>query len=79
MYIKQETLAEKLDLIQWISTIEDESIIKKLLELREKETKEWWNKIPEEEKNSINRGIEDADNQALTPYSEVRKIYEKWL
>ncbi len=77
--MKHETLAEKLDLIQWISTIEDESIIKKLLEFREKETKDWWNKIPEEEKHSINRGIEDADNQALTPHSEVRKIYEKWL
>lgn len=77
--MKIETLTEKIDLIQWLSTIEDESIIKKLLEFRRKETKDWWEQISEDEKKSINKGIEEADNNELKPHSETRKIYEKWL
>ena len=77
--MKIETLTEKIDLIQWLTTIEDESIIKKLLEFRRKETKDWWEQISEEEKKSINKGIEEADNNELKPHSEARKIYEKWL
>lgn len=76
--MKIETLTEKLDLIQWLSTLEDESIIKKLVEFRRKETK-WWKQIPEEEKKSITKGIEEADNNKLKPHSEARKIYAKWL
>lgn len=77
--MKFETLAEKLNLIQWLSTIEDEAVIKKLAEFRRKETKDWWEQISEEERKSINKGIEEADNKELKPHSEARKIYEKWL
>lgn len=77
--MKNEVLTEKLDLIQWLSAIEDESIIKKLLEFRKKETKDWWEQISEEEKESIKKGIREADNNKLKPHSEARKIYAKWL
>lgn len=77
--MKVETLNQKLDLIQWLSTIEDESIIRKLLEFRKKEMKDWWKHISEEEKKSINKGIEEADNKVLKEHSEARKVYGKWL
>lgn len=77
--MKVETLNQKLDLIQWLSTIEDESIIQKLLEFRKKEMKDWWKHVSEEEKKSINKGIEEADNKILKEHSEARKIYGKWL
>lgn len=77
--MKIKTLTEKLDLIQWLANLEDESIIKKLLEFRRKETKDWWEQISEEEKKSINKGIEDADNNEVKPHSEARKTYAKWL
>lgn len=77
--MKIKTLADKLDLILWLTTLEDESIIKKLVEFRRKETKDWREQISEEEKKSINKGIEEADNNEVKPHSEARKVYVKWL
>lgn len=74
-----QILNEKLELIQWLSSIEDKSIIKKLIEFRKKETKDWWGKISDAEKASIEKGIKQADNNELEPHSKARKIYEKWL
>lgn len=74
MNIKTETLTEKLDLIRWVSTLEDEAVINKLSEFRRKETKDWWGQISEVEKESINRGIDEADQNALKPHSEAGKI-----
>jgi len=70
---------KKIELIQWLSTLDNEIIIDKLMKLRENEKADWWSEITEEEKKSIEKGIEDADSGNLTPQSEVRKIYEKWL
>jgi hypothetical protein len=74
-----QILNEKLELIQWLSTLEDASIIKKLMQFRKEETKDWWDSILEEEKKSIEKGISEADNNELKPHSEARKLYEKWL
>jgi len=70
---------KKIELIQWLSTLDDEFIIDKLMELRDSEKADWWSDITEEEKKSIEKGIEDADSGNLRPQSEVRKLYEKWL
>ena len=69
----------KIDLIQWLTTIEDSSVIQKIMELRNTENKDWWNEISDVEKKSIELGISDADNGNLKPHSEAKKIYEKWL
>lgn len=74
-----QTLNEKLELIQWLSTLEYTSIIKKLIQFRKEETKDWWDSISEEEKMSIEKGISEADNDQLKPQSEARKLYGKWL
>ncbi len=74
-----KVLDEKLELIQWISTVEDNAIIKKLMKIRNKETKDWWDSISDEEKNYIEKGIMDADNGDVVPHSEASKKYEKWL
>jgi len=70
---------KKLELIQWLSTLEDSSIIEKIIELRKSENKDWWNSISEDEKQSIERGLEDAESGKLNPHSTARKLYEKWL
>lgn len=69
----------KIELIQWLTTIEDSSIIQKLIDLRNREVKDWWDDLSEEEKYSIEQGINDSNNGRVVPHSEVRKIYEKWL
>lgn len=70
---------KKIELIQWLSTLNDTSLIDKLMKLREKEKNDWWNEISVSEKESIEKGIQDADNGKLTSHSNVKGIYEKWL
>lgn len=70
---------KKLELIQWLSTIEDSSIIEKIMELRNQESIDWWNSISENEKQSIEKGLEDAEAGKLNPHTDARKLYEKWL
>lgn len=68
----------KLELIQWLSTLEDLSILDKISALK-KEQKNWWDTISDDERASIEKGIVQADAGNLKPHSEARKLYEKWL
>ena len=34
-------ILKKMELIQWLSTIEDTTIIEKIMDLRKKESKDW--------------------------------------
>ena len=74
-----QILDKKIELIQWLSSLEDKNIIEKLVQIRQSETKGWWEAISKQEENSILKGIDDADNNKLNPHSSARKIYEKWL
>ena len=71
--------SKKLALIQWLTSLNDVSMIDKILELKQKETKDWWNETSDEEKESIEKGLSDAESGKLTPHSEIIKKYEKWL
>ncbi|MEH6408127.1 MAG: hypothetical protein V7767_12680 [Leeuwenhoekiella sp.] len=70
---------KKIELIQWLSTLSDESLIDQLMELRKQEKKDWYNEISTSEKNSIEKGMQDANDGKLTSHSNAKKIYEKWL
>jgi len=70
---------KKIELIQWLSTIEDLSILEKIIELRKQQNKEWYNSISENEKQAIEKGLQDAESGKLNPHSTARKLYEKWL
>lgn len=70
---------EKIELIQWLTTLEDSALIQKIIELRRNETKDWADEISGSEKESIELGLSDADNGRLKPNSEAKKIYGKWL
>lgn len=70
---------KKIELIQWLSTLDDKSMIDKLMKLRKKEKADWWNEISTNEQKSIEKGIQDADNGKLTSHLNVKNIYEKWL
>ena len=79
MNIELNIQNKKLELIQWLSTLEDSNLIEKIKELRKRESKDWWNSISENEKQAIEKGIEDADAGKLNPHTNARKLYEKWL
>jgi predicted transcriptional regulator len=70
---------QKMELIQWLTTLNDESIVQKLIDLRNNQLKEWWNELSNIEIESIEKGIKDADNGNLVSHYEARKTYEKFL
>ena len=70
---------KKLDLIQWLSTLEDNDVIEKLMDLKRSEDKNWWDQVSEIEKISIEQGLQDANSGKLNPQSSARKLYGKWL
>ena len=69
----------KIELIQWLTTLDDKSLIQKILDLRINQTMDWWDTISDAEKKSVEQGIIDADNGNVSSHSEARKVYEKWL
>ena len=70
---------KKIELIQWLSTLNDISVIEKIMKLRERERSDWWNEISDAEKKSIEKGLEDVKSGNVESHAEVKKIYEKWL
>ncbi len=70
---------QKIELIQWVSALEDKTVIEKLLQIRKDETKDWWQTIGELERASILKGLEDVDTNNIQPHSSAMKLYEKWL
>jgi len=55
----------KIELIQWLTTLDDKSLIQKIIDLRVNQTKDWWDTISDIERKSIEQGIIDADNRKL--------------
>ena len=72
---------EKLDLIEWISKLKDNSIINKLSQIKEDYSKsiDWWDTLEQEEIKSINRGLKDFEQGKIHSHDTARKIYEKYL
>ncbi len=69
----------KLEIIQWLLTLEDTTLIERIKEIQTESNKDWWNSISDKEKESIRQGIKEADNGNIKPHSQARTIYEKWL
>lgn len=68
----------KLNIISWVSRLEDESIIKRIEKLKSPEV-DWWATIDENEKSDIERGIQQADKGDVKTTDEVVSKYRKWL
>ena len=74
-----EITEAKIALIQWISTIDDPEVIGRISELRDHEEQISWKELSPETRESISKGLADADQGRLLPHSEARNIYKKWL
>jgi len=61
----------KIELIQWLTSLDDKFLIQKIIDLRNKQTKDWWDEISDVEKNSIEKGISDSENRKLNSHSEA--------
>lgn len=71
----------KTRLIEWISRLNDISIIDKLRRKKEdySKSKDGWDTIKEEGMESINRGLKDFEEGRIHSRDTTHSIYEKYL
>ena len=67
--------AQKLELIQWIASLQDATVLRQVRSIKEQHPAE----LSPEEVASIERGLEDAAQGKVHSHADVRKRYEKWL
>jgi len=73
---------EKLGIIQRICEIQDNDLldlIKNIVDSSSASKTDWWDQITQEEKESINRGLNDLEQGKVYSHDQVREKYEKWL
>jgi len=68
----------KVDLISWITNINNSNVIKKLEELRDKEDN-WWDLLPKQVQNEILESNKHVDKGELYANEEIMKKYKKYL
>ena len=63
----------------WLNSLTDQSIIEKLKVFKENfsSTTDWWETLTDAQRESLDRGISDAENGRVHPHSEVMKKYGK--
>ena len=63
-----------------VTGLKDNTAIERLKILREKPKKsDWQDEITDEERASIDKGLEDIKAGRVKPHREAKKLYEKWL
>ncbi len=69
--------AIKLELIEWLTKLEDKEIIEYLKVVKDSNSisKDWWNDLTVSEKEGIKRGLSDIDHGRTTSNEEVKKRY----
>jgi len=66
--------SQKLDLIRWITELNDLSILAKVNEIKENTIA-----VSYSELLSIERGLNDFQQGKVTSHTQAKKRYEKWL
>jgi len=72
---------EKLGLIEWITGLNDLSVIEKLKNIQAENalSSDWCDELSTHEKESIEKGMKDIREGRVHSHSTVRKTYEKYL
>ncbi|MEX2410258.1 MAG: hypothetical protein WD607_02610 [Candidatus Paceibacterota bacterium] len=73
--------SKKLELVQLILNTEKPAILAKVEAVLKKEKMaDWWDEISQEERESIEKGLAEADEGDLIPHEEVMKeVRSKYL
>jgi hypothetical protein len=69
--------AIKLELIEWLTKLEDDEIIEYLKVVKDSNSKDndWWNELSGFQKQGIERGLSDIEHGRTTPHEEIKKKY----
>ena len=69
--------AIKLELIEWMSKLEDEDTIKYLKIVKDAKTSktDWWDDLTQEQISGIERGLRDIEEGRIVSHDEVKLKY----
>jgi len=69
--------AVKLELIEWLASLEDDDTIEYLKVAKDSRISEnnWWNELSREQREGIERGLNDIDEGRVVSYDEVKTKY----
>ena len=70
-------VTRKYNFIQELSNV-DENLLEKLELLIKASKNDWYSELSEEERNEIQIGISQADNNDLVSHSTVMDKFSKW-
>lgn len=69
--------ALKLELIEWLSALDDEDTIEYLKVVKDSKIsdEDWWYSLNAEQKKGIERGLKDIKEGRVISHTEVKKKY----
>ncbi len=69
--------AIKLELIEWLSKLDDEETIQYLKIVKDSQTKnqDWWNDLTDNQKKHIEKGLKDIDEGRVRSHEYVKEKY----
>lgn len=67
----------KLELIEWLTKLEDDETIKYLKVVKDSKTSDhdWWDDLTFEQKKGIEQALKEIDEGKFIPHEEVKKKY----
>ena len=66
--------AKKLDLINWLNSLKDTSVISQLYAIKNDSESDWYQHLSKKEKKEIEKGLNDLDNGKTISNDDVRQI-----
>jgi predicted transcriptional regulator len=70
--------AEKLDILQTIIGINDESLIMDVKAFLSDRKADWFDELNDDQQKDVLEGITQADRGEIVPHDEVVKLFGKW-
>jgi hypothetical protein len=70
--------AEKLNLIKWLTDVEEPSVIKRFIALKNEQEPDWWDEIGDDEKAEVEEGLSEADRGDVLSHEQVMAKYGKY-
>jgi hypothetical protein len=68
---------EKIELVKKLLATEDVSILKSIKKIFEKEEKDWWDELTEEQQNILNESMEQYERGEFSSFDDFIKPYLK--
>ena len=69
----------KLELAKHLLNTEDVGIINHIKAVFSVQNNNWWETLPDEIKNSVNRALKQSEKGMSVPHQRIKESYSKWL